>query len=58
MSAEETFAFATGGVGAVGLPPLLPPLHAVNDPIATAIANRFISPSKPDWLTFGQPCIS
>ena len=33
--------FAGGAVGAVGL---LPALHAVNDPIAVAIANHFILP--------------
>jgi hypothetical protein len=33
-----------GGVGAVGLlPPLLPP-HAINDPIAVAIASHLILP--------------
>ena len=33
--------FAGGAVGAVGL--LLPPPHAVNDPIAVAIASHFSS---------------
>ena len=36
--------FAGGAVGAVGL--LLPPLHAVVDPITTAIASQFILASK------------
>ena len=31
--------FAGGAVGAVGL---LPPPHAVNDPIAVAIASHFV----------------
>ncbi len=41
-------AFVTGGVGAVGVLPPLPPLHAINDPIAVAIASHFIFASKPD----------
>jgi hypothetical protein len=38
--------FTGGAVGAVGL--LLPP-HAVNDPIAIAIASRFILTSN--WIS-------
>jgi hypothetical protein len=38
------FAFVTVGVGAAGLLPLLPPPHAINDPIAVAIASHFILP--------------
>ena len=34
------FAGGAGGVGAVGL--LLPPLHAVTDPIAVAIASHLV----------------
>jgi hypothetical protein len=34
-----------GGVGAIGL---LLPLHAIDDPIAIAIASRFILASKRD----------
>jgi acyl-CoA thioesterase len=36
--------FAGGAVGAVGL---LSPLHAVSEPIAIAIASRFIRASRP-----------
>jgi len=37
-----------GGVGAVELPD---PPHAINEPIAIAIASRFIvPPSQTDWV--------
>jgi hypothetical protein len=41
------FAFGGAGVGAVGLLPPLPPPHAINEPIAVAIASHFILASKP-----------
>jgi len=43
------FAGGTDGVGAVGVL-LLPPPHAVNDPIAVAIASHFFI-APPDELS-------
>jgi hypothetical protein len=44
------FAGGAGGVGAVGpLPPLHPP-HAINEPIAVAIASHFILPPNQGFL--------
>jgi len=37
-----------GGAAAVGLLPPLPPLHAIEEPSAIAIASHFILASKRD----------